>query len=105
MSRGFACAIFGVAMTLFSWYGPWAWPAFPALTTMRILVGTQTSFADLPYAARAAMIVLLIAINVAFWAGAACVVWWSAQRFSGFRGRLSSRSSLPGAAPRRSDRS
>ncbi|HEX9405832.1 MAG TPA: hypothetical protein VF975_00840 [Thermoanaerobaculia bacterium] len=71
MSRGFLCTMVGIAMTLFSWFSPWAWPAWPALTTMRILVGTQTSFADLPYAARGAMIVLLIAINVAFWAAVA----------------------------------
>jgi len=80
LSRGFACAIFGVAMTLFSWFAPWAWPAWPALTTMRILVGTQTSFADLPYAERGAIIVLLIAINIAFWAAGAWLVWWSVQR-------------------------
>ena len=85
MSRGFACAVFGIAMTLFSWYGPWAWPAFPALTVMRILVGTQTSFADLPYSTRAAAIVLLIAINVAFWAAAAWLFWWSAQRLTARR--------------------
>jgi len=85
MSRGFFCAIFGVAMTLFSWYAPWAWPAWPALTTMRILVGTQTSFADLPYAARGATIVLLIAINVAFWAAAAWFAWWISQRLTARR--------------------
>jgi hypothetical protein len=82
MSRGFVCAMFGIAMTLFSWFGPWAWPAWPALTTMRILVGAQTSFADLPYAARGAILVLLIAINIAFWAAAAWLAWWTAQRLT-----------------------
>ena len=82
MSRGFACAIFGVAMTLFSWYAPWGWPAWPALTTMRILVGAQTNFADLPYATRGVVIALLIAINIAFWAAAAWLVWWTAQRLT-----------------------
>jgi len=82
VSRGFVCAMFGLAMTLFSWYSPWAWPAWPALTTMHIIVGTQTTFADLPYAARGAVIVLLIAINVAFWAAVAWLVWWCVQRLT-----------------------
>ncbi|HEY8132475.1 MAG TPA: hypothetical protein VII12_11355 [Thermoanaerobaculia bacterium] len=75
LSRGFLCASFGIAMTLFSWYSPWAWPAWPALTTMRLLVGTQASFADLPFGVRGAVVVLLIVINVAVWAGAAMLVW------------------------------
>jgi len=72
-------------MTLFSWFGPWAWPAWPALTTMQILVGTQTSFADLPYATRGAILVLLIAINIAIWAAAAWLVCWAAQRLTARR--------------------
>lgn len=67
MSRGFVCALFGVAMTLFSWFGPWAWPAWPALTTMRLF----PDFADYGFAVRGAIIVILIAINSAFWAAAA----------------------------------
>jgi hypothetical protein len=82
LSRGFICTMFGIGMTLFSWFGPWAWPAWPALTTMRILVGAQTSFADLPYATRGAILVLLIAINIACWAAAGWVVWWAAQRMT-----------------------
>jgi len=78
LSRGFACAIFGIAMTLLSWYGPWAWPAFPALTTLRLF----PDFADYAFSVRGAIIVLLIGINVAFWAGAAWLVWWSAQRLT-----------------------
>ena len=82
MSRGFVCAMFGIAMTLFSWFGPWAWPAWPALTAMTILVGTQTSFADLPHATRGAILVLLIAINIAFWAVAGWAGGWAAQRLT-----------------------
>ncbi len=87
MSRGFLCAAFGIAMTLFSWFAPWSWPAWPALTTMSVVFGTHTSFADLPFATRGAFIVLLIAINIAFWAGVAGVVWWgvSAARRVGAR--------------------
>jgi len=73
--------MFGIAMTLLSWYGPWAWPAFPALTTMRLF----PDFADYAFSVRGAIIVLLIAINVAFWAGAAWLVWWSAQRLTARR--------------------
>jgi hypothetical protein len=82
VSRGFVCAMFGLAMTLFSWYSPWAWPAWPALTTMQIVIGTQTSFADLPYAVRGGAIVLLIAINVACWAAVAWLAWWGVQRLT-----------------------
>jgi hypothetical protein len=81
MSRGFLCAIFGVAMTLFSWFAPWAWPAFPALTTMRLF----PDFADFSFAVRGTIIVLVIAINVVFWAAAARVVWWIVQRLTARR--------------------
>ena len=70
MSRGFVCALFGVAMTLFSWFGPWAWPAWPALTTMRLF----PDFADYAFSVRGAIIVMLIAINSAFWAAAAWLI-------------------------------
>jgi hypothetical protein len=80
LSRNFICTLFGLAMTVFSWYAPWAWPAAPALATMRILVGTQTSFADLPYAARGAVLIVLIVINVAAWTTAAMLAWLLVQR-------------------------
>jgi hypothetical protein len=82
-SRNFLCALFGVAMTIFSWFsGSWAWPAWPALATIALL---KTSFADLPYAGRAALQVLLITINTAAWAIAAWIVWWIAQRLTARR--------------------
>jgi len=87
MSRGFVCAMLGVGMTLFSWYGPWAWPAWPALTLGRI-IGGQTSVYELPYAQRAAIIVLLIAVNSAFWGGIVWGVWWSVQRLTTRRRRV-----------------
>ena len=70
MSRGFVCALFGIAMTLLSWYGPWAWPAAPAFATLHLLYGSGASWTELPESQRAAMLVLLIAINVAFWGAA-----------------------------------
>ncbi|MDQ6800468.1 MAG: hypothetical protein M3041_06475 [Acidobacteriota bacterium] len=85
MSRNFLCAMFGIAMTLFSWWSPWAWPAAPALGMIRILVGTQTSFADLPYATRAMVFVVLIVINVAAWAIAAMIVAILVQRLTARR--------------------
>ena len=81
LSRNFICTLFGIAMTLFSWWSPWAWPAAPALLMIRILVGTQTSFADLPYATRATVFVVLIVINVAAWAIAAILVTMLVQRY------------------------
>lgn len=63
-------------MTLFSWFGPWAWPAWPALAIMRLF----TDFADYAFGVRGAIIVLLIALNSAFWAGAAWIAWWLVQR-------------------------
>jgi hypothetical protein len=77
--------MFGIAMTLFSWWSPWAWPAAPALAMIRILVGTQTSFADLPYATRATVFVVLIVINVAAWAIAAFVLSILVQRLTARR--------------------
>jgi hypothetical protein len=70
MSRGFISALAGIAMTLFAWYGPWAWPAWPAFTLIDLLFGSNTAFADLPFATRT--ITMLIIVNVAFWGA---VVW------------------------------
>ena len=77
--------MFGIAMTLFSWWSPWAWPAAPALAMIRILIGTQTSFADLPYATRATIFVALMVINVAAWALAAMLVAILVQRLTARR--------------------
>ena len=72
MSRGFIAALAGIAMTLFAWYGPWAWPAWPAFTTIDVLFGSNTAFAELPCAVRAVTITMLIIVNVTFWGA---VVW------------------------------
>jgi hypothetical protein len=85
LSRSFLSAMFGIAMTLFSWWSPWAWPAAPALAMIRILVGTQTSFADLPYVTRATVFVVLIVINVAAWAFAAMIASILVQRLTARR--------------------
>lgn len=56
-------------MTLLAWYGPWAWPAWPAFFAIDIAFG-KGGFSELPYAQRAATVVALIALNVAVWGGA-----------------------------------
>lgn len=76
LSRPFICAVIGLGVTIFSWYGPWSWPAWPALATMALVFDNHTSFADLPYAARGAFIVVLIILNSAVWAAVAMTVWW-----------------------------
>ncbi len=68
MSRGFIASLTGIAMTLFAWFGPWAWPAWPALTTIDVAFGSNTAFAELPLPTRAATVTALIILNVTFWA-------------------------------------
>jgi hypothetical protein len=65
LSRSFVAALIGVAITIFSWYGPWSWPAWPALAMISL---SHFDLNELPYAARAALMVFLILINVCSWA-------------------------------------
>ena len=76
MSRGFIAALAGIAITLLAWFGPWAWPGWPALTIIDLVFGSNTAFAELPLAARAITVTLLIIVNVTFWA----VLLWIAAR-------------------------
>lgn len=78
MSRGFVCALIGLAMTLFAWYGPWAWPAWPAFSAITLVFG-RSGFAEYPFALRSAIVVLLIVLNVSVWGGIAYAV----MRFTG----------------------
>jgi len=80
MSRGFVAALTGVAMTLLAWYGPWAWPGWPALTAIDLACGSNAAFAELPFATRAVAVALLIALNVSFWGGVVWIVWKVVQR-------------------------
>ena len=68
VSRGFVSALVGTAITILSWYGPWAWPAWPALTVIRLLFGTRVAFAEMSYGIRAAVVVGLIVLNIGVWA-------------------------------------
>jgi hypothetical protein len=85
-SLAFVCALTGVALTLLSWYGPWAWPAWPAFAAMDAAFGSRTNFADLSYRTKSIAIVVLIALNVAAWAVATRAIvaavratrsWWT----------------------------
>ena len=65
ISRHFASALFGVAMTLLAWGGPWEWPGLPAILVLER--GFGTGFGDLEQWQRASAVVLLIAVNVGTW--------------------------------------
>ena len=54
-------------MTLFSWYGPWAWPAWPAFAAVDLFLG-HSGFADYPFGVKSAIVVALIVLNVSTWA-------------------------------------
>ena len=72
MSRGFLCTLFGLGMTVFSWFGPWEWPAWPAFGALFLIFGkTGGTFSELPFAARGAIVVFLIVVNSGSWAVAA----------------------------------
>jgi hypothetical protein len=80
VSKGFIAALAGIGMTLLAWYGPWEWPAWPAFTAIDLVFGGHTAFADRPYAARAAIVVVLIVLNVGVWAVVAYALLWSGGR-------------------------
>jgi hypothetical protein len=82
LSRGFICALIGVAMTLLAWYGPWAWPAWPAFMAVDLLFG-PAGYGDYSYSVRATILVALIMLNVSFWGliayGASTMLRWRAR--------------------------
>lgn len=67
-SPGFLASLGGLGMTLFAWYGPWLWPAWPAFAFLEIVFHDEP-YSALPPLARAATLVFLIVLNVATWAG------------------------------------
>ncbi len=81
VSRGFVSALVGTGITILSWYGPWAWPAWPALAVIRFLFGTHVAFADLSYAVRAAVVVGLIVFNIGVWGIATFLLLTVVRRF------------------------
>jgi hypothetical protein len=78
LSRGFLCAMAGVAVTVLAWFGPWTWPAWPGLVVVDLVFAPPRSLADLPFTGRAVAVFLLLAINVAAWGALVAAVWkWS----------------------------
>ena len=71
MSRGFICSLAGIAVTVLSWFGPWAWPAFPAFALLDLVFGDGAGYHELEPGGRGAVIVALIVFNSAVWAGIA----------------------------------
>ncbi|HUF16924.1 MAG TPA: hypothetical protein VMS12_02640 [Thermoanaerobaculia bacterium] len=69
VSPEFLHALFGIAMTLFSWYSPWAWPAWPALAALNVM-DRWGDWTELESNVRAAILVILIVLNVGIWGGA-----------------------------------
>jgi len=66
ISRGFLSALGGIAMTLLTWFGSWAWPGWPASFAIDLL--GFADFAEFPRFAKSGVVVLLIIINVGTWA-------------------------------------
>lgn len=69
MSRGFVCTLGGIAITIFAWFGPWLWPAWPALAVLELAFSPERPFSALLPGAKQAVVVLLIIWNVAVWSG------------------------------------
>jgi len=66
-----------------SWYSPWAWPAWPAFTAIDLVFGTGSWYQDLSHAARSVVIVLLITLNMSFWAAIAFLLSQMVRRIRG----------------------
>ncbi len=68
MSRGFISTLIGLAITIFSWVSPWAWPAWPALTLLSLATRPET------YTGRALFVIVLIVLNTAVWAAVTYII-------------------------------
>jgi hypothetical protein len=81
MSRGFRCALFGIAMTILARVGPWSWPGWPAMKVLDFaLAHTAPSVAGPIY--KGLGLLILIFVNAGFWAvvAYAAVFAWKALR-------------------------
>jgi hypothetical protein len=79
MSRGFIAALAGLAITIFAWWSPWAWAAWPSIVAFDTF--DKGAFAELSHTGQSIVTVLLIALNVAVWALIARAVLWAGSRF------------------------
>jgi hypothetical protein len=71
MSRGFRCALFGLAMTVVARLGPWTWPGWPAVTVLDFALKHFAPSVVGPVAKVVGLVVLIV-VNTAFWALIAC---------------------------------
>lgn len=76
MSRGFVCVLIGIAITVFAWFSPWFWPGWPGVPIMAYIT-TRFDFLEMPYATRAAIVVAVMLLNIAWWTFAS----WLIARF------------------------
>lgn len=86
VSRGFVCALVGVAVTLLAFLDIWFWPAWPAFAVLQWVFRDGLEWTTLPFGVRAAAIVGLIAFNIAFWSGAAWLIWRLGEKSAAWRG-------------------
>jgi hypothetical protein len=78
MSRTFRCALFGIGMTVLARIGPWSWPGWPATTVLDFLLAHAAPSVASPVQ-KAFGVVLLLFVNVAFWANVARGAWWALE--------------------------
>jgi integral membrane sensor domain MASE1 len=67
MSRGFRCALFGIAMTILARLGPWSWPGWPAVTVLDLVL-THAAPSVVGPVLKGLGLVALMLVNVASWA-------------------------------------
>jgi len=77
MSRGFACTLAGIAVSIFAWFSPWLWPGLPAVAVMQ-LVTRYTDIDEQRY--RSLIFITLLVLNVATWALVAYALTRAAAR-------------------------
>lgn len=82
MSRGFIAALAGLAITIFAWWSPWLWPAWPSIFVFNRI----HDFYEYSHSRQEVITVLLIALNVAAWAIVARALMWGAGK--ALNGRL-----------------
>ena len=81
LSPGFVAALCGIAVTILGFADIWLWPAWPALTALDLLFGPPFKWVEFSYEVRSAIVVGLIALNIAVWALAVRLLWWLWGRF------------------------
>jgi hypothetical protein len=73
MSRGFRCALFGIAMTVLARLTPWLWPGWPAMRLLDFVLARAAPSVAGPVQKGVGLVVLVF-VNVAAWALAAWLV-------------------------------